>query len=145
MYYEDFRLGDVFPIEQVVIEKEKMMAFAKEYDPLPNHTDEAYAKATHFGDLIAPGVMTFMTIWTKFLEQDVFGTELIAGKSTKIEWTRPVYAKDVLTSSAQVTALGKRSARNGVVEITVTAYNQHGMLVLKDVTEVVVKRRPDSQ
>ena len=89
--------------------------------------------------------MTFMTIWTKFLEQDVFGTELIAGKSTKIEWTRPVYAKDVLTSSAQVTALGKRSARNGVVEITVTAYNQHGMLVLKDVTEVVVKRRPDSQ
>ena len=145
MYYEDFRLGDVFPIEQVVIEKEKMMAFAKEYDPLPIHTDEAYAKATHFGDLIAPGVMTFMTIWTKFLEQDVFGTELIAGKSTKIEWTRPVYAKDVLTSSAQVTALGKRSARNGVVEITVTAYNQHGMLVLKDVTEVVVKRRPDSQ
>lgn len=142
MYYEDFQLGTVFPVAPIIIEKERMLAFAKEYDPLPIHTDEAYARSTHFGDLIAPGVMTFMTIWTKFLEQDVFGTELIAGKSTKIEWIKPVYAGDKLTGKAQTTALTARNARNGIVEITVSAFNQHGVLVLTNVTEVVVKRKP---
>lgn len=141
MYFEDFSLHAVYAIDPVVIEKEKMMAFAKDYDPLPIHTDEAYAKSTHFGALIAPGVMTFMTIWTKFLERDVFATELIAGKSTKIEWIKPVYAGDTLTGKAEITALTVRSARNGIVEMTFSAHNQHGALVLTNVTEVVVKRR----
>ena len=142
MYFDDFSLNSVYAIEPVTIKKEKMLAFAREYDPLPIHTDEEYAAKTHFGALIAPGVMTFMTLWERFLSQNLFGDELLAGKSTRIEWHRPVYAGDTLTSQAEITALTKRSAKNGIVEVTVTATNQHGVLVLSDVTEVVVKCRP---
>lgn len=66
----------------------------------------------------------------------------LAGKSTMIEWLKPVYADDVLTTAAEVTALIPRSPRNGLAELTIHAYNQHGDLVLTNVTEAVVKRRP---
>ena len=141
MYFEDLTVGLTLELEPAVIEKEKMLAFARDYDNIPLHTDEEYAKTTRFGALIAPGVMSFMSVWIKFLDKGLLGNELVAGKSTKIEWLRPVYANDVLTGVATVTALTPRNARNGIVEITVEAYNQKGEKVLVDVTEAIVARR----
>lgn len=128
-------------LSPAVIEKQRMIDFALLYDNIPLHTDEEYARKTPFGRLIAPGVMSFMSVWAKFLEADVFGDELLAGKSTKIEWVKPVYADDVLTGRARISNLTPRNARNGLVEVTIDVYNQDGVLVLTDVTEAVVKRR----
>lgn len=129
-------------IPPAVIEKEKMVAFAREYDNIPLHTDEEYAKTTPFGRLIAPGVMSFMSVWAKYLEVDLFGAELLAGKSTKIEWIKPVFAGDVLKGRATVTGLVKRSQKNGLVEVKIEVRNGDGVLVLTDVTEAIVKCRP---
>ena len=139
MYFEDIKMGMTAQIQPAVIEKEKMIEFARTYDPIPLHTDEEYAKASPFGALIAPGVMSFMSVWAKYLEVDFFGKELLAGKSTKIEWHKPVYADDVLCGKATVTNLTRRSYQNGIVEITIEVYNQHHILVLTNVTEAVVK------
>ena len=141
MFFEDLKLGMTVEIAPTVIEKEKMIAFARTYDPIPLHTDEAYAAASPFGKLIAPGVMSFMSVWARYLEADFFGEELLAGKSTKIEWLKPVYADDVLTGKATITNLVPRNAKNGLAEITIEAYNQNGELVLTDVTEAIVKCR----
>lgn len=143
MYFDDLKIGMTMDTAPVVIEKEKMMAFARDYDPIPLHTDEEYAKGTIFGKLIAPGVMSFMSVWAKYLENDFVGEELIAGKSTKMEWFKPVYADDVLVGKVTITDLVKRNARNGLVTVTIDIYNQNGELVLKDVTESVVKCRPE--
>ncbi len=139
MYFDELEIGMTVDISPTVIEKEKMIAFARDYDNIPLHTDEEYARSTPFGKLIAPGVMSFMSVWAKYLEVDFFGEELLAGKSTKIEWLKPVFADDILTGKATVTDLVKRSARNGLVEVTINAYNQNGELVLTDVTEAIVK------
>ena len=141
MYFDELKVGMTVEPAPVVIEKARMMAFAREYDPIPLHTDEEYARSTPFGALIAPGVMSFMSVWAKYLEVDFFGRELLAGKSTKIEWHRPVYAGDTLTGSAAITRLVRRNARNGLVEISIDVYNQRGELVLTDVTEAIVKCR----
>ena len=142
MYFDDLQLGMTVETAPVPIPKEKMLAFAHIYDPIRLHTDEEYAKTTPFGRLIAPGVMSFMSVWAKYLEVDFFGEELLAGKSTKIEWIKPVFADDVLTGRATVTGLTRRNARNGLVELTIHAYNQQGELVLTDVTEAIVKCKP---
>ncbi len=144
MYFEDIKIGTQIEIAPAIIEKEKMLSFAKDYDNIPLHTDEEYAKKSPFGKLIAPGVMSFMSVWAKFLEVDIFGEELLAGKSTKIEWHKPVFAEDVLTGKAVITNCIERNAKNGLVEITIYAYNQNGALVLTDVTEAIVKKRYDS-
>ncbi len=142
MYFDELKIGMAVDTAPAVIEKEKMMAFARDYDNIPLHTDEEYAKTTPFGKLIAPGVMSFMSVWAKYLEVDFFGEELLAGKSTKIEWLKPVFANDVLVGKATITNLVKRNAKNGLVEITIEAYNQDGILVFTDVTEAVVKCKP---
>ena len=142
MYFDELKIGMAVDTAPAVIEKEKMVAFARDYDNIPLHTDEEYAKTTPFGKLIAPGVMSFMSVWAKYLEVDFFGEELLAGKSTKIEWLKPVFANDVLVGKATITNLVKRNAKNGLVEITIKAYNQDGVLVLTDVTEAVVKCKP---
>ena len=102
MYFDDIEMVMTLEVAPAVIEKEKMLAFARLYDPIPLHTDKEYAKGTPFGRLIAPGVMSFMSVWAKYLEADFFGNELLAGKSTKIEWIKPVYADDVLTGRATI-------------------------------------------
>ena len=139
MYFDDLKTGMAVEIDPTVIQKEKMVAFARDYDNIPLHTDEEYAKKTPFGALIAPGVMSFMSVWNKYLEKDFFGKELLAGKSTKIEWHKPVYADDVLSGRATITNLVRRNEKNGLVELTIEAYNQDGVLVLTDVTEAIVK------
>ena len=82
-----------------------------------------------------------MSVWAKYLEVDFFGKDLLAGKSTKIEWKKPVFADDILTGKATITNLVKRNEKNGLVEISVEAYNQNGELVLTNVTEAIVKCR----
>ena len=143
MYFDDLKLGMTVSIAPAVIEKQKMLAFAHDYDNIPLHTDEEYAKSSPFGAIIAPGVMSFMSVWAKYLEVDFFGEQLLAGKSTKIEWLKPVFADDVLTGKATVTKLVRRNSRNGLVEVTIEACNQNGVVVLTDVTEAIIKCRPE--
>lgn len=141
MYFDDFKLNDTFDIPDAVIEKGEMLRFAERYDNIPLHTDEEYAKTTRFGGLIAPGVMSFMSVWAKYLEVDLFAGELVAGKSTKIEWFKPVYPDDVLSSRGEITALTPRNGKNGIVEITINTFNQNGEYVMKNITEAVVRCR----
>ena len=145
MYFEEIKEGIQINIDNVAIEKSDMLNFAKKYDFIPLHTDEEYAKKTMFGNLIAPGVMSFMAVWAKYLETDLAGEQLLAGKSTKIEWMKPVYAEDVLNAVCTVSNLTKRNEKNGLVELTFEVFNQKGELVLTDVTEMIVKCKPARQ
>ena len=138
-YFDELEIGMAVDIPTAVIDKEKMLNFAREYDNIPLHTDEEYAKNTRFGAVIAPGVMSFMAVWAKYLEVSFYGDALLAGQSTKIEWLKPVFAGDALTGRATVTNLVRRNPKNGLVEISIDVHNQNGELVLKNVTEAVVK------
>lgn len=140
MFFDDLKLGHSFDLAPAKIEKQQMLDFARLYDNVPLHTDENYAKNTVFGKIIAPGVMSFMVVWAKYLEVDLFGEQLLAGKSTKIEWLKPVFADDILTGKCTITKLTPRNEKNGTVELTIDVFNQHGVLVLVNVTEAVVKR-----
>lgn len=141
MYLDDLHVGMEVDVPEVTIDRERMMEFARLYDPIPLHLDEDYARGTKFGGLIAPGVMTFMSVWAEFVKLNMFGEELIAGKSTKIEWFKPVYAGDTLRGKARISAVSRRNAYNGICEVTVDVYNQYGERVLSDVTESIVKYR----
>ncbi len=141
MFFEDLQIGMTVEIAPVTIEKEKMLDFARLYDHIPLHTDEEYAKSTRFGGLIAPGIFTFVSVWANYLEVDFFGDGLLAGKSTNIEWIKPVFPGDVLRAQATVTDAIPGKDRNGLVEITIRAYNQKGELVMTDVARAVVKSK----
>lgn len=141
MYLDDMTTQMEFPLPPVEIRKEQMIEFSRTYDPFRLHYDEEYAQTTRYGQLIAPGVMSFMAVWARFMEADILGNELIAGKSTRIEWFKPVYAGDTLTGLARITNITRRNPYNGIAEITIDVRNQRGELVLQDVTESVMAYR----
>jgi len=143
MYFDEIELHMTQTTFPVHITKEQILSFGNQYDPLLLHTDEEYAKTTRFGDLIAPGVMSFMFVWSEYLKICPFVGEFLAGKSTSMEWHKPVYAGDVLTGTCEVTKLTKKGTRSGIVEVTVKVHNQDGVLVLADVTEVIVYCNPE--
>jgi len=142
MFFEEIKTGMKRKLEPVKIDRQEMIDFALRFDNVPIHTDESYAEKTHFGQIIAPGYMSFLAVWASYLDSDIFGEELIAGKSSKIEWFKPVFAGDILSAEVTVSGMKVRNERNGIVEITIEAVNQNGDTVLKNITEAVIKRRP---
>lgn len=42
MYFDELKIGMTVDTAPAAIMKEKMMAFARDYDNIPLHTDEAY-------------------------------------------------------------------------------------------------------
>lgn len=139
MYLDELTTDFQLTTEPVRIDYDKMLAFAHDYDPIPIHTDPEYAKTTRFGRLIAPGVMTFMSVWAKVMETKLFDDALVAGLSTHIEWHKPVFADDVLTGHLRVTRIERRNPYNGVCETTMDIVNQDGVTVMTNVTESVVR------
>ena len=135
MFYNELKIGMQIKTEPVTMQNDEMLSFSQKYDNVPLHTDEEYAKSTHFGQNIAPGMLSFLAVWAKYLEQDFFGEELLAGTSQKIEWFKPVFANDTLTGIAEITNLTDRNPRNGLAELTIHVYNQKDELVLTGITE----------
>lgn len=141
MYFEELKLNQTVELESVIMNKSEMIEFAKKYDNIPLHTDEEYASKTHFKGLIAAGMMTYLEIWAKFIDLDFFGDELLAGKSTYIEWLKPVFADDILTGTATITKLTERNEKNGIAVLEIRVSNQHEECVLVSQAEAIVKRK----
>src|SRR4029453_13178026 len=55
VYFEDLVEGKEFVSDEVAIDKDEMLEYARKNDPWPFHVDEEAAKASPFGGLIASG------------------------------------------------------------------------------------------
>jgi len=141
MYFDDFTIGQEFKIESITIKKEKMLAFAQDYDPLPIHRNEDFGQKSKFGVIIAPGIMTFMSVWAKFIESNIISEQFIAGKSFRVDWFSPVFENDILLGIATITKLTPRNPYNGIVDIKITIFNQAGIMVMDTTTEAILARR----
>ena len=53
--FEDFTVGRVFETDSRTISQEEIIAFGKQFAPLPYHTDPEAAKDYMFGELVAAG------------------------------------------------------------------------------------------
>jgi hypothetical protein len=55
LFYEDFHVGQVFTSATHAMNRDRLVAFAAEFDPQLQHLDEQQAKSSHFGTLVASG------------------------------------------------------------------------------------------
>lgn len=144
MYFEEIKLGQRFEVGPVAIQMDDITAFAQKYDPLPLHLDEQFAQTTRYKTRIAPGVMSFMAVWAEFARMNIWGRHLIAGRDTYIKWFAPVFAGDELCGTVTITNLKRSKPEHGSVEQTVDIVNQHGKLVIRNVTWSAVRARPET-
>jgi acyl dehydratase len=144
-YFEDFKPGDVIELGSRTISKERILAFAQEFDPQPFHTDEEAAKRSIYGGLLASGWHTgslLMRILNDGLLKDT--ASLGSPGVDELRWLKPVRPGDVL--SARMTVLESIPSRSkpdrGLIRSLMELRNQHNEIVLTVRGLSLLGRRP---
>ena len=91
-YLEDFEAGQRFGgAARIRVEKDRIMAFAAEFDPQPFHLDDPAASGTVFRGLAASGWHTAAATMRLLVESDFKPAGGIVGAGfDELRWPRPV-------------------------------------------------------
>ena len=144
LYLEDFQVGQRFTTGSVVVDENKMKAFAAEFDPQPFHLDDAAARATVFGGLAASGWYTAaLTMWLMVTGGIPFSNGTV-GLGGEIAWPRPTRAGDTLHVESEILEItpSRSKPQQGVVTVRNTTFNQNGEPVYIFTGKVLTFRRP---
>jgi acyl dehydratase len=145
-YLEDFAVGQTFSSGRLRIDKERIFAFAAEFDPQPFHLDEAAARHSIFDGLCASGWHTLAVTMRLLLESELKPAGGIIGAGLdECRWPRPVRPDDELRVECQVLEVrpSKSRSEQGLIKLRTTTLNQDGEAVLVYVANLVVLRRKD--
>ena len=145
-YFEDFRVGEVLPLGSRTVSEAEIIAFARDFDPQPFHTDPVRARDSVFGGLVASGWHTA----SLFMRLLVDGFVSIVANSMgspgvdKIEWLKPVRPGDTLTGRVTIAemAASKTRADRGTIKILGELENQQGEVVMTIRSVGFFGRRP---
>ncbi|WP_372342302.1 MaoC family dehydratase [Paraburkholderia aspalathi] len=143
-YLEDFAVGQTFGSGRLRIDKERVLAFAAEFDPQPFHLDEAAARHSIFGGLAASGWHTAAVTMRLMIETELkpAGGFIGAGLD-ECRWPRPVRPGDELRVECEVIEVRPSKSRpeQGLIKLRTTTLNQDDEAVLVHVVNMVVPRR----
>ena len=143
-YLEDFAVGQKFGSRRLVIEAERILAFAAEFDPQPFHLDEEAARQSFFGELTASGWYTAALTMRLLTETGLkpAGGYIGAG-ADGFRWPRPVRPGDELRVECEVVEVRQSTSRpdRGLVRVRMTTLNQDDEATLTYIANMVVLRR----
>ena len=144
-YWEDIKEGEVVELGSRTMEKERMVAFAREFDPQPFHTDEKAAEASIWGGLIASGWLTGSVLMRIFYDGYLKDTAGLGSPGIdELRWPKPVRPGDTLTVRLTVleTAASRSKPDRGIVRSLMEVLNQHGEIVMTTKGVNFFRRRP---
>ena len=141
--WDDAREGDECLSPSYTVTKERIRAYADlTGDHTPVHVDEAYAKASHFGDLVAHGLFG-LSIADGLKTQSDY--RFLPGMSLGWTWDflLPIKVGDVLHVKFRVGAMRASKSRPGwgIVVLPSELINQRGEVVQRGEHRLMVPRR----
>ena len=144
-YFEDFQPGQVIELGSRTITKESIVAFAREFDPQPFHTDDAAAQRSIYGGLLASGWHTgslAMRILYDGLLKDT--ASLGSPGIDELRWLKPVRPGDTLALRMTIleTIPSRTKLDRGLVRSLMEMRNQRGEIVLTIRGLSLLGRRP---
>ncbi len=143
-YWEELQPGQKQTTSGVSVSEADIIAFAKQFDPQPFHTDPAAAPKLAFGGLVASGwhtaALTMRLIVGGGLQ---FAGGAIGRGLEELSWPKPVRPGDTLTAINEVLSTRplKSMPTHGLVRLRTTTLNQQGEAVQMMVSVVLVPRR----
>ncbi len=144
-YLEDLAVGQHYTGGTASIDLAAIKAFAAAFDPQPFHLDEAAAKASVFGRLVASGWHTMALTMRLLVEGELRSLWGLVGLGAdELRWPRPVFPDDVLSVEWEVLEVRRSSSKadRGTARLRVTTRNQRGEVVLTLITTILLPRRP---
>lgn len=144
-YLEDLSVGQTFHSRTARVELEEIKAFAAQFDPQPFHLDEDAARSSLFGRLVASGWFTAGLTMRLVIESDFQIPGGCIGMGVdEIRWPLPVFPGDELRVESEVLEVrpSRKNPERGIAKMRNTTLNQKGEIVMQQVANVLVPRRP---
>jgi len=144
-YFEDFAVGQVFSSGRRRVDKEQILAFAKEFDPQPYHLDDEAARKSAFRGLVASGWHTAALTMRLMVDGEFKPAGGILGVGfDELSWPRPVRPGDELHAKSEVLEVRPSKSRpdRGLIKVQTTTLNQNDEAVQIFTANLIVPRRP---
>ena len=132
-FFEDFPTGWTYESEPRALATNDIVAFAREWDPQRYHVDEAAARATPFGGLIASGWQTSCLAMRLMCDGYLTDSSCIASPGLdELRWVKPVRPGDALRLRAEVLDARRSTTKpdRGIVHWRWEMLNQRDEVVL---------------
>jgi acyl dehydratase len=143
-YLEDYAVGQVYLSGRKRVDKEEIIAFAKEFDPQFYHLDEVAALQSPFKGLAASGWHTAAITMRLLVDGEFRPAGGILGVGfDQMSWSLPVRPGDELRVTSEVLEVrpSKSKPDRGMIRVKNTTYNQSDEVVQMFTGNLLVPRR----
>lgn len=144
-YWEDLPAGTVFEFGPREVTRDEIIAFARQFDPQWFHIDEAAAKHSIYGGLIASGWQTCAIMMRMIYDGFLLRAACLGSPGVdNLRWLKPVRPGDVLR--VRMTIVEARPSRSkpdrGTVKLNWEVFNQNDEPVMTIDGVQIYRRRP---
>jgi acyl dehydratase len=144
LYLEDLYPGQRFtsPAEYEMT-KERIKAFASEFDPQPFHLDESAAAHSLFKELVASGWHTAAATMRLIAESDLTPSEGLIGVGAEVSWPKPTRPGDILHLEAEILEINPSRSKphQALVKVRFTTLNQNAEVAQVTTAQLIVFRK----
>ena len=148
VYFEDLVEGQEFFGDEVTVDKDEMLQYARKNDPWPFPVDEEAAKASPFGGLIASGgdaISLFYRLGHLLHNTADSKWAFLGGFDWHVAFPRPIRPGDRLRRKTVVRSKRLSSTPGrGVVDSVGTLINQNNEEVLRIEVAWLIATRPSA-
>ena len=141
-HFDDLRLGHILPVGSWKLEPDAVMAFAREWDPQPFHTDPTAAASSIFNRLTASSLHLFAICTRLFFDmEDPVAVMAMLGKD-HVRFPHPAGASELLTYTTTVQELRPSRSKpdRGIVVLADRLCDSSGVEVMTQQVSLLVHR-----
>jgi acyl dehydratase len=143
LYWEEFKVGDVFESASRTITEADIVAFAAlsgDWNPL--HCDAEFAKTTPFGKRIAHGLLGLTVASGLGDREGILEGTLLAFLGMEWSFKSPIFIGDTIRQRRTVTEMiESKQAERGIMKWKVEILNQKNEVCQEGVRTVLMRRR----
>lgn len=144
LHFEDLEVGRSYELPRCRMTRQMIIEFARQFDPLPFHLDEAVAKASLLGGLAASGWQTAALSLRMMVDVFLCDAASMGGLGfTDLRWHRPVLVDDTITGTVTIVSLRASRQRPhwGIATLEFDIRNQKRQQVLSMRLANLIQRR----
>jgi acyl dehydratase len=143
-YFDDIEVGYRSRVGSWKLEPDEIIAFAKQWDPQPFHTDLVAAEASIYGGLTASSLHLFAICTLLFFEhEDQIAVLAMLGKDG-VRFPNPARAGETLYYDTECIERRPSASKpdRGVIRLRDTVTDRSGQTTMTQEVSLMVARRP---
>ncbi|WP_299842885.1 MaoC family dehydratase [uncultured Paracoccus sp.] len=131
LYLDDLEVGQEFLSGEYALDADQIIAYARQFDPQPFHTDPEAARETFFQGLAASGWHT-MSLTMRLLVESVPFAQGVIGAGGEVSWPQPTRPGDILRVKSRILEIRPSRSKpdRGLVKVQSLTLNQADEVLL---------------